>query len=202
MCYAISTERSVGNHMTRDEILDAAAQILSQKGYHGTSMQDIAEAVHLQKASLYHHITNKQEILFDLLNRALDTLIERVNEVISEPAPPDERLRSAMRTYICSMTANQDLAVILLLEHRSLEPDLQARHILKRDQFEQIWRELILEGQLNGSFACEHPAISAQALLGAMNWVVTWFRHDGSLSASEISDQFADLFLQGFLTRR
>jgi AcrR family transcriptional regulator len=69
--------------MQREEILAAAAQIFREKGYHATSMQDIAEAVHLQKGSLYHHIRSKEEILASLLDRALDLLIQSMQEVMA-----------------------------------------------------------------------------------------------------------------------
>ena len=187
--------------MTRNEILDAAAQIFSQKGYHGTSMQDIALAVNLQKASLYHHVSSKQEILFDLLNRGLDILINRVEEAIDDPGPPDERLRKATCAYLSTLTEYQDLASVLLLEYRSLEPDYQDRHIPQRDRFEQIWRELIQEGVDAGNFACDHPSLSARALLGVLNWTVTWFRADGPMSSEEIANQVSDLFLMGLTTR-
>lgn len=187
--------------MTRDEILDAAAQIFSQKGYHGTSMQDIALAVDLQKASLYHHVSSKQEILFDLLNRGLDLLITQVEEAINEKGSPDERLRKATCAYLSTMTEYQDLASVLLLEYRSLEPDYHDRHIPRRDRFEQIWRDLIQEGREAGIFNCDHPSLSARALLGVLNWTVTWFRSDGPMSAEEIADQISNLFLMGLITR-
>jgi AcrR family transcriptional regulator len=85
--------------MTRVEILEAAAQIFSQKGFHATSMQDIAQAVNLQKASLYHHVSSKQEILVAILDQALDMLIEHMQDVIALPLPPDQKLRQAMRVY-------------------------------------------------------------------------------------------------------
>jgi AcrR family transcriptional regulator len=187
--------------MTRNEILDASAQIFSQKGYHGTSMQDIAIAVNLQKASLYHHVSSKQEILFDLLNRGLDILITQVEEAIDEPGSADERLRRATCAYLTTMTEYQDLASVLLLEYRSLEPDYHDRHIPRRDRFEQIWRDLIREGMEDGIYTCDHPSLSARALLGVLNWTVTWFRNDGPLSAEEIADQISNLFLMGLITR-
>lgn len=187
--------------MTRNEILDASAQIFSQKGYHGTSMQDIAVAVNLQKASLYHHVSSKQEILFDLLNRGLDILITRVEEAVGEPGSPDERLRKATCAYLSTMTEYQDLSSVLLLEYRSLEPDYHDRHIPRRDRFEQIWRDLIQEGMETGIFTCDHPSLSARALLGVLNWTVTWFRSDGPMSAEEIADQISNLFLMGLITR-
>ena len=187
--------------MTRDEILEASAQIFSQKGYHGTSMQDIALSVNLQKASIYHHVSSKQQILFELLNQALDLLSEKVEGVIEGTGSPDERLRRAICMYLSTLTANQDLASVLLLEYRSLEPRYLERHIPRRDRFEQIWRDLIKEGVDDGVFACNHPSLSARALLGILNWTVTWFRQDGPMSAEEIADQLADLFMMGLTTR-
>ena len=187
--------------MTRDEILDASAQIFSQKGYHGTSMQDIAAAVNLQKASLYHHVSNKQEILFELLNRGLQILTEKVDEAIIDPGPPDERLRQAIQAYLSALTEHQDVTSVLLLEYRSLEPDYLIRHIEERDRFEQIWQDLIQLCIQESIFSCDHPSMSTRALLGVMNWTVTWFRIDGPMSAGEIADQITDLFLLGLTTR-
>ncbi len=119
--------------MTRDEILVAAAQIFSQKGFHATSMQDIAQAVNLQKASLYHHVSSKQEILVDVLDRALDLLIERMQEVMALPLAPDEMLRQAMQVYLSTLLEHRDLAAVLLLEHRNLDPELpRSPHPSKR----------------------------------------------------------------------
>ena len=187
--------------MTRQDILEASAQIFSQKGFHGTSMQDIAEAVNLQKASLYHHVSSKQEILFDLLNQALDLLIARITAVLDPADPADLRLRKAMCTYLETLTEYQDLAAVLLLEHRSLDPELSLRHIPRRDRFESLWRDLVEEGQQAGVFSCTHPSLTARALLGVMNWTITWYREGGPLTAEEIAGQFTDLFLLGLVQR-
>lgn len=187
--------------MTRTEILDASAQIFSQKGYHGASMQDIAAAVDLQKASLYHHVSSKQEILFELLNRGLGLLIERVEIALEDADSPDERLRKAIHAYLLALTEYQALSSVLLLEYRSLEPHYFQRHIAQRDQFEHIWRDMIDAGVEEGIFTCDHPSLSARALLGVMNWTVTWFRADGAMSAEEIADQITDLFLLGLTSR-
>jgi AcrR family transcriptional regulator len=187
--------------LTRDEILDAAAQIFSQKGFHAASMQDIAQAVNLQKASLYHHVSSKQQILVALLDRALDLLYEHIQAVVEQPHTPDKKLILAMRAYLSAMLEHRDLAMVLLLEHRSLAPGLRALHVPKRDRFELLWREMIQEGNEQGVFACPDPNIAARALLGVMNWTITWYNPDGALSPAEIGDQFADLFLRGILVR-
>jgi TetR/AcrR family transcriptional regulator, cholesterol catabolism regulator len=187
--------------MTREEILMAAAQIFSQKGFHATSMADIAQAVNLQKASLYYHISSKQELLLEMLNQALDLLIERMEAVMSRPLPPDEMLRQAMEEYLATLLGHRELASVLLLEYRSLEPEYHARHIPRRDRYERLWRDLIFQGMDAELFCCIDPAMAARALLGVMNWTITWYRPDGSMSVKEINDQFTDLFLNGLLTR-
>jgi AcrR family transcriptional regulator len=187
--------------MTRDDILEAAANIFSERGFHATSMQDIAAAVCLQKASLYHHFASKQEILLALLDRALDLLIERLEKVISQPLPPEQKLRQAMLSYLETVATYQSLSAVLLLEHRSLEPELRARHVPRRDRFEHLWRELIEDGKEAGVFYCQDPSLAGRALLGVLNWTVTWYRSDGPRSAPEIAGQFAELFLRGLLIR-
>jgi AcrR family transcriptional regulator len=187
--------------MTRKEILDASAQIFSQKGYHGTSMQDIAGAVNLQKASLYHHVSSKQEILFELLNRGLYLLTDKVEHSINIACSPDENLREAIAAYLTALTEHQDVTSVLLLEYRSLEPQYLKRHIIERDRFERLWRNLIESGVQEKTFSCDDPSMAARALLGVMNWTVTWFRSDGPMSAGDIADQITDLYLLGLTPR-
>jgi AcrR family transcriptional regulator len=183
--------------MRRDEILQASARIFRRKGYHATSMQDIAEAVQLQKPSLYHHIASKQEILLALLDQALDYLIEELERVTRGQNTAESKLRKAVTTYIRRLTENADLAAVLLLEYRSLEPGLLSRHIQKRDAFESIWRQIILDGVQSGEFRRVDPKLVGFALLGVQNWVITWFDHEGPLHPKEVADGFVDLLLEG-----
>ncbi len=187
--------------MTKDEILEAAAQIIREKGFHATSMQDIAEAVDLRKASLYHHISSKQEILVELLDRALDMLNEQMEEVVSQELPPDVKFRLAMRSYLITMAENLDLSAVLLLEHRSLEPDLRKRHVPRRDRYEQLWQGIIQEGIDAGIFNGLDPHLAVKAALGVANWTIMWFDPSGSLTASQIADASADVLLKGFYKR-
>jgi AcrR family transcriptional regulator len=183
--------------MNRDQILEAAAQVIRQKGYHAASMQDIADAVKLQKASLYHHFSSKQEILLALLDQALDLLIERISVVMGQGSPPDEKLCQAIRAYLGSLYEHAALASVLLLEHRSLDQEYRKRHIPRRDRFERLWRDLIQGGIDQGTFRELDAAMTARALLGEMNWTITWYRSDGPYSSDQISDLFASLFLDG-----
>ncbi|MFN3742844.1 MAG: TetR/AcrR family transcriptional regulator [Anaerolineales bacterium] len=187
--------------MTRDDILEAAAQVFRQKGFHGASMQDIAEAVKLQKASLYHHVSSKQEILLALLDRALDLLFERLEPLAHQNLSADEKLRQMILAYLQALTDEIDLASVLLLEHRSLEPELHARHVPKRDRFEALWREVIAQGRQEGRFAVTDVPLTVRAILGILNWTITWYRPQGVLSVRQIGEAYADLLLNGLLPR-
>jgi AcrR family transcriptional regulator len=186
--------------MQRDEIILSAAQIFREKGFHATSMQDIADSVRLQKASLYHHINSKQEILLEVLDRALDVLIEDIEPIVESEMPSVDKLKLAMARYIERVTSSADLAAVLLLEHRSLEPQLRERHIARRDRFEELWRAIVREGVERGEFRPMDLSIVTFALLGVQNWLITWYREGGRMSGSQLADQFAEIFLHGMST--
>jgi AcrR family transcriptional regulator len=193
--------RPVGRQVNRTDIVQAAAQIFRQKGYHGASMQDIADAVGLQKASLYHHVSGKQEILAAILDQALDRLIEDLQGIVDSNLPADVKLRQAIRVYLRRLTENADLAAVLLLEHRSLEPPLRQQHIQRRDRYEALWRKILRQGDDDGVFAPVDETITAFALLGVQNWLITWYRPDGRLPVGQLADRFSDLFLDGLRPR-
>ena len=185
--------------MTREDILEAAAQVFRLKGFHGASMANIAEAVNLQKASLYHHVSSKQEILFELLDRALELLLERISPIAEQTIPADERLRLMIRAYLQILAENTDLSAVLLFEHRSLEGKQHARHVPNRDKFEALWRTVLADGVRTKKFLCGNIPLTTRAILGIMNWTITWYRPNGDLTIDQIADQYSSLLLHGLL---
>ncbi|MCL4274138.1 MAG: TetR/AcrR family transcriptional regulator [Anaerolineales bacterium] len=185
--------------MTRDDILDAAAQVIRQKGFHGASMSDIAEAVNLQKASLYHHVASKQEILLALLDRALGLLTDHIAAISSQPVPADQKLRQMIRGYLSALADHADLTAVLLFEHRSLDKKSHARHVPHRDKFEALWRDVLNEGVRDRIFDCKDTGMAVRALMGVMNWTLTWYRPDGGKPIEQVADEYADLMLKGLL---
>ena len=185
--------------MQRADIVQAAAQIFRLKGYHATSMQDIADAVHLQKASLYHHVEGKQDILLEILDQALDRLTADISGVVDSDLSPTLKLRLALRAYTLRLNEDRDLASVLLLEYRGLDARLRARHIARRDRVDQLWRKVVQEGIDAGEFRRVDPVLTSFALLGVQNWMITWFRDGGRLTAAQAAEGFADLFLKGLV---
>jgi len=185
--------------MTRDDILDAAAQVFRQKGFHGASMSAIAEAVNLQKASLYHHVASKQEILLALLDRALIMLTEHIAVIAGQEIPADRKLRQMIKAYLQMLAENGDLTAVLLFEHRSLDKKTHTRHVPQRDKFEGLWRDVLIEGARAGIFACPDTGLVVRALMGIMNWTLTWYSPEGPRPIEKIADQYADLLFNGLL---
>ena len=185
--------------MTREDILEAAAQVFRNKGFHGASMQDIANAVNLQKPSLYHHVSSKQEILLELLDRALELLLERISSIAEKDSPADERLRLMIREYLQILAENTDLSAVLLFEHRSLESKQHARHVPNRDKFEALWRNVLADGVRSKRLVCEDISLTTRAILGILNWTITWYRPSGDLTIQQIADQYSNLLLNGLL---
>ncbi|HAX70397.1 MAG TPA: TetR/AcrR family transcriptional regulator [Anaerolineales bacterium] len=185
--------------MTRDDILDAAAQVFRQKGFHGASMSDIAGALDVQKASLYHHVESKQEILLALLDRALVMLTAHISAISAQSLPADQKLRLMIRGYLSALADNVDLTAVLLFEHRSLDKKSHARHVPQRDTFEALWRDVLNEGVRTRVFDLKDTGLAVRALMGVMNWTLTWYHPEGGKSIEQIADEYSDFVLKGML---
>jgi TetR/AcrR family transcriptional regulator, cholesterol catabolism regulator len=185
--------------VTRDDILDAAAQVFRQKGYHGASMSDIAGALDVQKASLYHHVESKQEILLALLERALAMLTEHISTISAQNISPDQKLRLMIREYLTGLADNADLTSVLLFEHRSLDKKSHASHVPFRDKFEKLWRDVLDEGIVKKTFDLKDTGLATRAIMGTLNWTLTWYRPEGDKSIEQIADEYSDFILKGML---
>jgi len=185
--------------VTRDDILDAAAQVFRQKGYHGASMSDIAETLDVQKASLYHHVSSKQEILLALLERALGMLTDHIALISAQAIPADQKLRLMVRDYLSALAENADLTSVLLFEHRSLDKKSHTRHVPQRDKFESLWRDVLNEGVREKIFDLKDAGLATRAIMGTLNWTLTWYHPDGEKSIEQIADDYSDFILKGML---
>ena len=185
--------------MSKEAILESAASVFRQKGFHGASMVDIAEALGVQKPSLYHHVKSKQEILLALLDRALIMLTDHLAEIHAQTLPADQKLRQMIRGYLAALAENADLTAVLLFEHRSLDKKSHARHVPQRDKFEGLWRDVLNEGVKSKVFELKDVNLAARALMGVMNWTLTWYRPGGEKSIEQIADDYSDFMLKGML---
>jgi AcrR family transcriptional regulator len=179
------------------ELHAAATRLFRQRGYHATSMQDLGEALGMNRGSLYHYINGKDELLWAILNRALDVLEVRVLPILDSDEPAVDRLTGAIREHLRVAADHVDELSLIQIELRALDRDRQREIIDRRNAYENRWRAAIEDGIADGSLQPFDVRLAGIGILSACNWFTQWYRPDGRLSVDEIADAFSELFLGG-----
>jgi AcrR family transcriptional regulator len=186
----------------RTEMGRAAARLFSERGYHGTSMQHLADALGLQRGSLYAHIGSKQELLFDVVDEGADRFLARGREAVDMPGPAGPRLRRLLVGHVETAIEHLDSATVFLNEWRYLPVDLRALIQVKRDTYEDMVRTIVSDGIARGDFRTDTDVgFAVRLVLSAGNWIYTWYRPGGDLGPEEIGERFAELLIRGLEAR-
>ncbi|KEO81694.1 TetR/AcrR family transcriptional regulator [Tumebacillus flagellatus] len=185
-----------------EEITKAAVMLFERKGYHATSVQDIADEVGLQKGSLYHYITSKEDLLMQLAHRSISEFNGQMEEILKNASLTNrERLHLAIENHLKYVTKNVQLTTVLLREAFSLGEDQHQVIQDLTDKYLNLWTQVIEQGIAAGEFRPVHARITALSILGSINWVYRWYKEGGKLTASDISKLYSDLFLDGIENR-
>ena len=190
---------------SRQEILRTAARLFQQRGYDATSMNDVAAALKLSKGGLYHHFQSKDEILFEIMNHAMEITQERVLGPVRSIADPEERLRSLIRRHMEVVLSPRDREITVMLhENHPLPPALRKRINQRKKEYVHFVENLIADVQkesqrTRGSKANVSPRAAAFALLGMINWIYQWYKPEGNLQAQNLIPQFTELVFGGIL---
>ena len=184
---------------SRQDILRTAARLFQQQGYDATSMNDVAAALKLSKGGLYHHFQSKDEILFNLMNHALDVTQERVIDAVQDIADPEERLRTVIRRHIEVVMSVRDREITVMLhENHPLPPAMRRKINARKKDYVHFMENLIAEVQRErGSKANVSARASAFALLGMINWIYQWYRPDGVLQEESMVREYTEIFFAG-----
>jgi AcrR family transcriptional regulator len=179
----------------RDELTRTAARLFAERGYHGTSLADVAEAVGIQKASLYHHIQTKEDLLWEVASAGAEAFHAALDALPAD-APATERIRLALRAHLRVVAAQLDAATVFMREWRSLAGERRERFVAERHRYEERIRDLFREGVEAAELRTDLDAGAAALLfLSAANWAYTWLRPDGDTDA--LSDRFFAVLLDG-----
>jgi AcrR family transcriptional regulator len=182
----------------RQAIEDVASDLFREHGYAGTSIRDIARALSVQGASLYAHVTSKEDVLWAIVDRAA-TRFERAadaaesNAEIVHPGDPVEALAALVRSHADVLTADVDEASVFVSEWRALGPERRREILERRDAYQARFRRRIQDGIAVGAFAMTDPSIAASTILSALNGIATWYDPAGRLPADRIADHLVDL---------
>jgi AcrR family transcriptional regulator len=177
-------------------ISDAAIVAMSEHGYHGTSVRDIADRAGMSSAALYHHFSSKQDLLFRITDRGIEALVRQTEAaLLASPNDPAERLRAIVRVHVLTHTEHQQGSFIGNSEIRSLDPANRAIVVSKRDQQKRIFDRVVADGVERGVFTTPFPNEATMALITMCTAVAQWYRPDGALRPDEIADRYAELGL-------
>ena len=192
---------------SRQEILRTAARLFQQRGYDATSMNDVAAALKLSKGGLYHHFQSKDEILYEIMNHAMEITQERVLNPVRGIADPVERLRALIRLHIEVVLSPRDREITVMLhENHPLPPALRKRINVRKKDYIHFLENLMAEVQQNVQDQAPQshqakgrvsPRAAAFALLGMINWIYQWYKPEGELQAQNLIPQFTDLIFGG-----
>jgi len=179
-------------------ILETAARLIRERGYEGTSMQEIADACRLTKAGLYHHIQNKEQLLFSIMRYGMDLFESQVLEKVKDIEDPVERLSACMRRNIELVTRGASKEVIIILhEHATLTGEAREHIDRRKKNYVRFLEDTFSEAVKQGRMRPVDPTIVAFSFLGMVLWVYKWFKPDGRLNEDQIADGMVELFVAG-----
>ncbi|WP_433038029.1 TetR family transcriptional regulator [Actinomycetospora sp. CA-053990] len=192
----LAPRRATRAALTREVVLDAALTLFAQRGYHGTALSEIAEALQVRTPSLYNHMDSKHELLRTIVDRTTAGVLADFHEAVDPDDPPVEQLRRAAEVYAHRHATHRREALVVNRDTGSLEEparsDLQAR----RREHEHALRAVIARGVAQGDFHVESPALASFAIRELCVSIARWFSDDGELTAGAVADQYSRFALR------
>ena len=192
-------KKSAPNNGRLAEIYRTAAEIILRKGYDATSVNDIANALGMTKAGLYHYIHGKKELLFDIMNYGMAELDREVVTPARAIKDAGARLRFMIATHAMLVTRGQGAVTILVDEIPALTP-AQNREITRRKRsYFDFLRNTLKQLKEEGKLLDVDTTAATFTLLGMVLWPSRWFRHDGALSSEHVAEEIVKIAFQGLL---
>lgn len=176
----------------RQQILATAGGLFREHGYHATSIRDIAKSLDMRGSSLYAHVDSKEQMLLEIVTEAADAFLQGA-EGVDKHSAPAERLRSLIQAHLAVVVDELPNATVFFHEWRFLSADLRADIILRRDAYEQHFRDTIRQGVEQGVFEVDDVKTATLFVLSALNWSYQWFSAAGTLSLEELSEKYTEL---------
>ena len=195
------TFREIRYREKERSILKKAAQLFAKKGYEKATIEEIAAGLKLNKASLYHYVKSKEELLFRIQMEALDQANEVLEQALDMDLDPEEKFRKVFKSHVVLAT-KENIIGNLRQQEFILPPKWQQIVITARNRFEKNFMNLIEEGVEAGCFEKKNWKMAALSILGTLVWIPRWYSHKGELSPEQIADALADFFIRGLTAKQ
>ncbi len=186
--------------LKRNALLREAAGAFAARGYHATSLDEVAASLGVTKAALYHYVRSKQEILFECHMRAMDLGDQALEHARAQPGSAFDRVVALARRYVELITGAMGRMAVLS-EFDALDDASKEIVAARRDRWDRAMREMIAEGVVDGSIRPVDAKLAVFYLMGAINWMSRWYRPEGDASGARIAATFSELFAEGIRAR-
>jgi TetR/AcrR family transcriptional regulator, cholesterol catabolism regulator len=187
---------------TASRLLVLAAELFRQKGYGLTTTRELASRLGIQKASLYHHMRGKEDLLFAISVESLRRITEAVTAA-RDSADADRRLHAMIMAHLGTALRDQDMHTTMLIELRALSEERQKEVRAQRDAYQDLLRSVISDdqsaGRLRADIGAEYLTLS---LLNLLNWTIFWFTAGGERTIDELAVMMSTIFLDGARVRQ
>lgn len=183
----------------REAVIEAATRLFHEKGYHATTMKEVANQVGLRKASLYHYVGSKEDLVFQIMDRGVSTALRELEEVYASNISPIEKVRRVVQGLVAVIAQQAERVPIFSQELRTLRIEQVEIIAYKRRRYEELLQQILEDGSRQGVFRVTDSKMVSYALVGMCNWVRQWYKSGGRLSPGQVGQIFVDLALSGLL---
>lgn len=190
-----------GERSRRQALRDAAVELISRRGYRGTTLKDIAGELGITEPALYYYFSSKEELLFSIYLETLTLALETVRTIRYGPGSPDAKLRTVIDAFTRLVVENK-MFIIFFREKDELSPENWQRITRGEREFVDTIGDIIAEGVQIGVFKDLPARVVTFAILGMAAWVDRWYRANGPLSLDQVVDVFSELVLGGIRAER
>jgi AcrR family transcriptional regulator len=198
--FASPEQKAEERRAKREALLHAAARSFNERGFHATSLDDVAASLGVSKPTIYHYLGNKDQVLLECLTYGVEQLLGAAEAARREPGRGIDRLRAFLRRYAEVIMEDFGRCVIRTGEE-NLSPESAERLRALKRQIDEAMRGLIEEGRADGSIVAEDPRLLAFTLAGALNWPARWHDPAGKQTPEEVAAGMVDILTAGFLPR-
>jgi AcrR family transcriptional regulator len=185
--------------LRRQQIVDAAVRVFFELGYEGASLRDLASRVGINKATVYHYFSSKEEILYHIVREVGSGLLEGVRQAAQRDDDPLAALEGMVRFQIEYMEGHLAEVKVLVEEKKSLRAELLHATQDTESEILQLYKDTLGRCRERGLIRPVQITTAAFGILGQINWLYHWYRPDGPLSIQELSSQVVGLLLHGLV---
>ena len=180
----------------KEDILRSASLVISRKGYHNATMEDIAAELLMTKGSLYYYFKNKEELLYRCHDLILSDAMEKMEEIISQQISSAQKMEKAIKFHLEVAIREKEIFNLIVKPEQLFSKEHLGEIVEKRAEYAEVFDRIIEEGVSKGEFSVEQKKMARMIILGAANWVQVWHSPQGKYSNEKIQDIFAAYLLK------